>query len=69
MLDDLQADLPGLDTRRVFVTHSMCADDADYLAGEVKRIAAPEEVLVTDAGAVISSHCGPGAIGILYMVK
>lgn len=55
---------------RVFVTHTGVHEDALYLMAEIKRIM-PEvqEVLETNAGAVVSSHCGPGTIGVLYMVK
>jgi fatty acid-binding protein DegV len=35
----------------------------------VKRVAAPQEVLMTQAGCTVSSHCGPNTTGILYVVK
>ena len=69
LLDDLAAHLPELDRRRVFVTHSGCVEDAAFLAKEVARLTSPDEVLVTQAGCTVSSHCGPNTIGILYMVK
>jgi DegV family protein with EDD domain len=69
MLLDLQAHLPELDRHRIFVTHTGCEDDARYLAGEIQRLCAPDEVCITLAGAVISSHCGPDTIGIIYLVK
>lgn len=69
LLKDLEENLPRLDRRRVFVTHSGCVADAEYLAREVERIAAPQEVLITGAGCVISSHCGPDTIGVLYLLQ
>ncbi len=66
LLDDLAAHLDVLDRRRIFITHSL-ADDAEWLAEQVRALAAPEEVLVTEAGCTISSHCGPNTAGILYM--
>jgi DegV family protein with EDD domain len=69
MLDDLSANLASLDRARVCITHAHCPDDAAFLAEEVKRLASPEEVLVTEAGAVISSHCGPGCVGVLYLTQ
>lgn len=70
MLDDFKADLPNIDTRRVFVTHTGCDADAEVLAKQIKE-ACPEveEVLITTAGATIASHCGPDTIGILYIAK
>jgi len=69
LLADLEAHLPYLDGRRVFVTHTGCDADAAYMVAEIKRRAAPQEVLVTTAGAVIASHCGPETIGVLYMLR
>lgn len=68
LLQDLEANLPRLDGARVFVTHAGCAEDAAFLAGAVARIARPQAVHVTEAGCVISSHCGPGTVGILYLL-
>lgn len=69
LLADLEGQLPHLDRRRIFVTHTGCDADAAYLAGEIERLAAPAEVLITTAGAVIASHCGPETIGILYLLQ
>lgn len=69
MLDDFAAHLDQLDRRRVFVTHTTSTEDAEFLKNEIMRLAAPDEVRITKAGSVIASHCGPGTIGILYMVK
>ncbi len=69
MLDDFAAHLNELDGHRVFVTHTACPEDAAFLKDEIIRLAAPDDVRITRAGSVISSHCGPGTIGILYMVK
>jgi len=72
MLDRFEQDARAGRVRpdRVFVTHAGAHEDACDLAEAVRRIM-PElkEVLVTEAGCVISSHCGPGTVGILYMQK
>lgn len=70
MLEGFVADAAFVAPDRVFVTHTGCHDDAEYLIGEIKR-AAPHvrEVIETTAGAVIGSHCGPNTIGILYVVS
>ncbi len=70
MLEDFKSHLSELDRRRVFVTHTCDGEEeVQFLVDEVKRIAAPDEVRVTRAGSVISSHCGPGTAGILYFVS
>jgi DegV family protein with EDD domain len=69
LLDHFRTDLPNLDRQRVFVTHTGEERDAEALADRIRQIAGPQEVRITRAGSVISSHCGPGTIGILYMLK
>ncbi len=67
LLADLRQKLPVLDRQRVFITHTDCPEDAQYLRAEIQKLASPDEILITIAGSVISSHCGPKTIGILYL--
>ena len=62
--------LPDINTRRIFVTHTKC-DDAlvNHIVEHVKSLVAFEEVYETTAGCVITSHCGPNTLGILFEVK
>ncbi len=69
MLTQLEQNLPRLDRKRIFITHTDCPEDAEYLKGEVQRIASPDELLITLAGSVIASHGGPKTIGILYLTQ
>ena len=70
ILDDFESHLFELERGRVFVTHT-CGNERDvqFLVSEVARIAAAEDIRVTKAGSVISSHCGPNSAGVLYFVK
>jgi len=67
MLADFKNHLPTLDHHRVFVTHTGCDSDAEYLVGEIKKLTQLDEIQTTYAGATVSSHCGRNTIGILYM--
>lgn len=67
MLDEFRSVAEKIDRARVAITHTGCDEEAVYLAEEVKRIAAPKDIIITHAGCVISSHCGPGTIGLLYL--
>jgi DegV family protein with EDD domain len=70
LLDDFEANLPKIDLKRVSVTHTGSdLEDLQFVADEVRRLGAPEELLVTRAGCTIPCHCGPSTTGILYMVK
>ena len=59
-----------LDLRRVFITHSGI-DEAliEQAVDAVKALQPFEEICVTTAGCTISSHCGPGTLGVLFMRK
>jgi DegV family protein with EDD domain len=69
LLDDFVENLPQIDLQRIFVTHSGCDQDAEMLKKELLKLAPIQEVLITYAGSVIASHCGPDTIGILYRLK
>jgi len=69
MVVELLSHREDLDPQRVFVTHCACPEDAEFLKSELETLAIFSEVLVTEAGSTIASHCGPKTIGILYMTK
>lgn len=67
---DMEEDLKKADETRVFITHSGCKDEIvkqvyDYLEG----LHHFKEIQVTQAGSVISSHCGPNTLGVLFYEK
>ena len=53
---------------RVFLTHSGC-DQAviDAVKEQLEALNYFEEILITRAGCVITSHCGPGTLGVLFI--
>lgn len=65
---DMEAELLAAKKDRVFITHSGC--DAEIVA-EVRTYLESlnhfAEILETRAGGVISSHCGPGTLGVLFV--
>ena len=67
-VDDLMPGLQHAMKKRVFVTHSGCSEKSVALAREkVEALGCFDEVLTSEAGCVISSHCGPGTLGVLYI--
>lgn len=53
---------------RVFITHSGCSkDDIDAVRAYLVSLNHFQEILITRAGCVISSHCGPGTLGVLFI--
>lgn len=67
---DMEEDLKHAKRDRVFITHSGF-DEAvvekvrEYLKG-LKRFT---KIVETRAGGVISSHCGPGTLGVLFIAN
>ena len=60
----------NLDLSRIFITHSGVADSALETARRAgEDCASFQEILVTRAGCTVSSHCGPGTLGILFLHK
>ena len=59
-----------LELCRVFITHSGLPEQTVQKAVEtVQSLQKFEEIDVTRAGCTVSSHCGPGTIGVLFIRK
>ncbi|MBQ8292373.1 MAG: DegV family protein [Bacilli bacterium] len=70
MLDDFYALLPDLDKEFLFVTHSNADKNYEYVDSKIAAVKDSfDNIYETKAGCVISSHCGEGCIGILYIEK
>lgn len=55
---------------RVFITHSGCDVQAvEAVRQYLSSLDIFEEILETRAGGVVSSHCGPGTLGVLFIAK
>ena len=65
---EMEKDLKTAKRDRVFITQSGCSTEVvksvkDYL----KNLNYFKEIIITNAGGVISSHCGPGTLGVLFI--
>lgn len=64
---DQEEALLAADKNCVFITHSGCSDDIVAPIKEyLESLSYFENIYVTRAGGVVSSHCGPGTLGVLY---
>ena len=67
---DMEAELLAARPERVFITHSGCAqEDIDAVKAYLESLGRFEEIHITRAGGVISSHCGPGTLGVLFIAQ
>lgn len=70
MLDDFYLLLPDIDKEFLFVTHSNATKNFNYIDEKITSIKDSfDNIYETKAGCTISSHCGEGCIGILYIEK
>jgi len=64
----MEADLKTAKKDRVFITHSGCEEqDVEMVRAYLQGLNRFDEILITRAGSVISSHCGPGTLGVLFI--
>lgn len=67
---DMEAELKNARPDRVFITHSGCDREiVEQVREYLKSLNHFNEILETRAGGVISSHCGPGTLGVLFIEK
>ena len=67
---DMEKDLKNARPERVFITHSGCKQETvEKVRAYLEELGVFDEILETRAGGVISSHCGPGTLGVLYIAK
>lgn len=73
ILDYVRGRLEGrtdVDTHRIFITHAKAPREiVDQVVALVRQLHPFEEVLVTEAGCTVSSHCGPDCLGVLFFKK
>ena len=67
---DMEPELKKARKDRVFITHSPC-DRAviESVRAYLESLGHFDEILETDAGSVIASHCGPGTLGVLFIAE
>lgn len=72
MLEDFYDlyDADKIDKEIIFITHSIAPLMVEHIKKEFEaREIKPKHLIVSEAGTVISSHCGAGTVGILYLEK
>lgn len=67
---DKEEELMASDNSFVFITHSGCPEEViDEIKAYLKGLGHFAQIFETRAGGVISSHCGPNTLGILFISK
>ncbi len=67
-VDDLKELYPNYDKSRCFITHSSADRElVDAATAKVKEAFEFDEIIETVAGSIITSHCGKGTLGVLFV--
>lgn len=67
-IDDLKEMYPNYDKSRCFVTHSTADRElVDAAIAKVKETFEFDEIIETVAGSIVTSHCGKGTLGVLFV--
>lgn len=69
MLDEVIADKEIIDEDFLMITHSLADDSSQYIKEQLTNEVKIKNLYETKAGCVISSHCGKGTIGVLYILR
>lgn len=68
---DIAEEYKNYDKTRAFVTHSPCdgRELIEAVIAEVKKLFDFDEIIETEAGATVSTHCGKNTIGLLFIAE
>ncbi len=67
---DMEEELLHAKKDRVFITHSGTDPEiVEEVRSYLKSLNHFDEIIETRAGSVISSHCGPGTLGVLFIAE
>jgi fatty acid-binding protein DegV len=54
-------------SQTVFISHGDCQEDAEYLAGEIRRRMGVEKFVIGNCGPVVGTHSGPGTMALFFV--
>jgi DegV family protein with EDD domain len=67
-IDALYAEFPNPKRDFAFITHCLCEEEeVERVREKVQSLYGFEKLYVTHAGATVSSHCGKGTLGLLFI--
>ena len=69
MVGDMLSEADQIDPDFMMITHSLADEEVAYIHNKIAGKVNINQIYETQAGCVISSHCGKGTIGVLYILK
>ncbi len=66
--NEMEKELLASQPKRVFITHSPCNPETEKKVHDfLKSLNYFDEICITDAGGVVTCHCGPETLGVFYI--
>ena len=56
-------------SQTMFISNTDCAEDARYVADEIRKKYGTKEIIINSIGPVIGAHTGPGCVALFFMGK
>ena len=69
LADKVGSDAINPETQTMFISHGDCLEDAEYLAGILKKKYHVPQIHINYVGPVIGSHSGPGTLALFFLGK
>ena len=54
-------------SQTVFISHGDCLEEAEFVAGEIRRRLGVEDIRINYIGPVIGNHAGPGTMALFFV--
>ena len=67
LVDHMAETVTDPENQAVFISHGDCADDAQWVADEVRKRFGVKEVVINYVGPVIGAHSGPGTVALFFL--
>lgn len=67
ILNQIESNAQDVESQTIFVGHADCQENAKLLANAIRDRFNPKEVIISDLGAVIGSHVGPGMFAATFL--
>lgn len=66
ILKEIQKSGVDLSTQTIGIVHTYCREFAQELVEKVEEGFDPKEIILSDVGATVGTHAGPGALAIIF---
>ncbi|MGN1043821.1 MAG: DegV family protein [Acutalibacteraceae bacterium] len=67
ILSQIENNAQDVKNQTIFVGHADCEENANFLANAIKDKFNPKEIIISNLGAVIGSHVGPGMFAATFL--